>query len=51
MTEMLMACKEYGVKVISKIVNKIYNIGNIPEEMRKSIFIAILKKPQAKEYS
>ena len=39
------------MKKIVKLANTIYNTGYIPEEMYKSIFIAIPKKPGAADCS
>ena len=36
---------------VTEIANKIYDTGYIPEEMRKSTFIALPKKPATVECS
>ena len=41
---MISACGDFCIKTITKMANKIYDTGNIPNEMKKSIFIAIPKK-------
>lgn len=46
--EMLMACKEFGIEIISKIANKIYNNGNILEEMR-SPYSQLYQKSQGQQ--
>ena len=51
MIEMLRAGGEIMADKITKVANKIYNTGNIPEEMAKSIFIAIPKKAGTVECS
>lgn len=45
--EMWRALETEKIKLLTKIANKIYNTGNIPEDMTKSIFIAIPKKINA----
>ena len=42
--EMIKALDECGIDLITKLANKIYETGNIPDEMKKSIFIPIPKK-------
>ena len=42
--ELLEALEEFGVDQITKIVYNIYEIGQIPEDLSKSIFIALPKK-------
>ena len=51
MIEMLNATEEFGVEKITALANKIYNSGYIPEEMRKSVFITLPKKPGTVECS
>ena len=46
-TEMIEALEDFGIEELTKIINKIYEEGNIPEELCKSIFIALPKKPGA----
>ncbi|CAF5183930.1 unnamed protein product, partial [Rotaria magnacalcarata] len=49
--EMIQCLDELGVDVMTKLINKIYDTGEIPEDLTKSIFIALPKKPGATEYS
>ena len=45
--EMIDALEDFGVDTLTSLANKIYDTGMIPDEMCKSIFIAIPKKPKA----
>ena len=45
MTEMIMALDEFGIEKLTEVINEIYDSGEIPEELSKSIFIALPKKP------
>ena len=45
--EMIDALQEYGVDILTNVINKIYEDGKFPEDLRKSIFIALPKKPGA----
>src|SRR5438552_17728198 len=48
--ELLQATEEFSVDKITDIAfNDMYNSGNIPEDLSKSIFIALPKKPGATE--
>ena len=42
--EMIQSLDELGVDVFTKLINKIYDTGEIPEDLTKSIFIALPKK-------
>ena len=44
-TEMIASLEEYGVSKVTGIINEIYNAGEIPEDLSRSIFIALPKKP------
>ena len=44
-TEMLEALGDTGVNIMHSLVNKIYDSGEIPNDMLKSVFIALPKKP------
>ena len=48
-TEMLIALEDYGIDKLTDIVNEIYDTGVIPEELSRSIFIALPKRPGATE--
>ena len=48
-TETIEAVEEFGVDILYDLLNEIYNTGIIPEDMFKSIFIALPKKPGATE--
>ena len=45
--EMIEALEEYGVEKLTEIINKIYDDGKFPEDLSKSIFITLPKKPSA----
>ena len=45
--EMIEALEEYGVEKLTEIINKIYDDGKFPEDLSKSIFITLPKKPGA----
>ena len=47
--ELLEAMEEFGVDQITKIFNNIYETGKIPEDLSKSIFIALPQKAGAIE--
>src|SRR5438132_2934694 len=47
--ELLQATDEFGIDKITEIANDMYNSGNIPEDLSKSIYIALPKKPGATE--
>ena len=47
--EMLKALGDAGVDMLHTLINKIYESGEIPEDMLKSIFIALPKKPLERE--
>ena len=44
-TEMITSLEEYGVSKVTDIINEIYDTGEIPEDLCRSIFIALPKKP------
>ena len=44
-TEMLRALDEDGIDIIWKLVSKIYESGNLPKELLRSVFIALPKIP------
>ena len=48
-TEMMIALEDYGIDKLTDIVNEIYDTGVIPEDLSRSIFIALPKKPGATE--
>ena len=43
-TEMIQSLDEIGVDTITKLINDIYDTGEIPEDLTKSMFIALPKK-------
>ena len=43
--EMILALGEEGVDLLWELFNNLYETGQLPDEMPKSIFIAIPKKP------
>ena len=46
---MIEAFENFGINTLTEIINEIYDSGNIPEDLSKSIFIALPKKPNATE--
>ena len=42
-----MALQEFGIEHLTSICQMIYNTGHIPEDLKKSIFVPIPKKPKA----
>ena len=49
-TEMITSLLEYGVSKVTDIINEIYENGQIPEDLCRSVFIALPKKPGTVEY-
>ncbi len=49
-TEMITALEDFGTEKLTDVINEVYNSGDIPEDLSKSIFIALPKKPGATEY-
>ncbi|GFS24491.1 endonuclease-reverse transcriptase [Elysia marginata] len=47
--ELIEALEDYGTEQVTAILNSIYETGNIPADISKSIFIALPKKPGAVE--
>ena len=47
--EMVEALENYGVMKLTEVINKIYDDGKFPEDLSKSIFITLPKKPGAVE--
>ena len=45
--EMIEALEDFGINALTVIINEICDSGNIPEDLSKSIFIALPKKPNA----
>ncbi|XP_047482518.1 uncharacterized protein LOC125034660 [Penaeus chinensis] len=44
-SELIIALDELAIKAVTNLLNSIHDSGNIPEDMKKSIYIAIPKKP------
>ena len=44
LSEMLTALGEFGIKEITKLLNIIHVTGEIPTDLKKSVYIAIPKK-------
>ena len=42
---MLCPLDEVGINTVTKLLNNLYDTGEIPADMKKSIYIAIPKKP------
>ncbi|XP_037779155.1 uncharacterized protein LOC119575579 [Penaeus monodon] len=49
MTEMIVPQEEFGIEKLTDVINEIYDSGEFPEVLSKSIFIALPKKPGAIE--
>ena len=47
--EMIEALEDFGINTLTEIINEIYDSGSIPEDLSKSIFIALPKKSNATE--
>ena len=47
--ELLQNMGEKGMEIMSRLINKIYKLGYIPEDFRKSIFVAIPRDSRAKK--
>ena len=45
--ELIEALEEYGIEKVTTLLNEIYDTGQIPVDMSRSIFIALPKKPGA----
>ena len=48
--ELIKSIGDFGIEKLTKMLSEIYESVNIPAELRKSIFIALPKKPAAVEY-
>ena len=47
--EMVTALEDFGIEKVTEVINEIYNTGEIPEDLSKSIFIALPKRAGANE--
>ena len=47
--EMIESLDEFGIDMLTDFLNAIYDTGDIPSDLSKSIFIALPKKPGATE--
>ena len=47
--ELVIALEDFGIEKVTEVNNKIYNTGEIPEDLSKSIFIALPKRAGANE--
>ena len=47
--EMIEALEDFGINTLTEIINEIYDSGSIPEDLSRSIFIALPKKSNATE--
>ena len=45
--ELIEALEKYGIEKVTTLLNEIYDTGQIPVDMSRSIFIALPKKPGA----
>ena len=41
------ALEKFGIEQLTSLLNKMYNTGEIPEDLLKSSFIVLPKKPGA----
>ena len=48
-TEMIKALEEFGLEQVTRLLNTLYDTGDIPSELFNSVFIAIPKKSGALE--
>src|SRR5688572_17243554 len=48
--ELLQSMGEKGIKIMSRLIKKIYQSGHIPEDFRKSTFVPVPKVNRAQEY-
>lgn len=44
-SEMLTALGEFGIKEVTKLLNTIHATGEIPTDLKKSVYIALPQKP------
>ena len=49
--ELLQSMREKGIQIMTRLINKIYKSGYIPEDFRESIFEPIPKVSKAQECS
>src|SRR3989442_13303314 len=47
--ELLQCMREKGIQIMTRLINKIYKLGDIPEDFRESIFVPIPKVSKAQE--
>ena len=47
LVEIIVALDELGLNMVTKLLNRIYESGNIPDDLLKSVFIALPKSPGA----
>ena len=47
--EIIVALEELGLNMVTNLLNRIYDSGNIPDDLLKSVFIALPKSPGATE--
>src|SRR5437899_2876585 len=47
--ELLQCMGEKGIQIMTRLINKIYKSGNIPEDFRESIFVPIPKVSKAQD--
>ena len=45
-TAMIISFEEYGVSKVTDIINEIYDTGETPEDLCRSIFIALLRNQE-----
>src|SRR5688572_9012156 len=49
--ELLQSMGKKGMEILSRLINKIYKSGQIPEDFRKNIFVPVPKVNRAQECS
>ena len=47
--EIILALEDLGIDIVTNLLNSIYNSGEIPEDLLKSVFITLPKSPGATE--
>ena len=47
--ELIKSLEEFGINKLTEILNEMYESGNLPDDLLKSVFITLPKKPGAVE--
>ena len=48
-TEIITALEDFGIEKLTECINEVYDTGDIPKHLSKSIFMALPNKPGAIE--